>query len=763
MQIRSALIVCLLGLTACGGEGQGTPPPSKNTAPTLTSVRFDFDEDTTLSTQLIAGDAEGQLVTFAKSSDPQQGSLTLSASGALVYTPSLNYSGTDLFGVTITDSAGAQASATISLVVRPVNDAPVLTSLRFDLDEDTTLTGQLTATDAEGQSITFSKAMDSAQGVATVSATGALTFVPAQNFNGTALLSVMVTDSLGAQSTRDVVLVVRPINDAPVARDDELRVPTGAPVTLSLLANDTDVDGDQLNITVTSQARGGTVTVNPGNVVTLTPDASYSGPMMVTYRVTDAAGVTADATAHLVVGNFAGIVYIADEVTPGTYDLMYYDGFRAVRLNSQLEPGFVLKRFALSGNGRRVAYVANGGGFDRVFVVDVASPGAARSIFTTTPTFPNTYAGTRIQLNYDGSLALVFDSFAPLNSRWWLVSATGVANLQRIGGNNPDIVEYSNVYFGGGGSDLWVVARHSGVSSPGSQTGFLTIYRGSSASAATLQQVATDYSPAGGGGPGVNLRITEDGQNVVHAAINYVSGNVADLRTIDRTSNTETYLFRQFASFEFPAPLEFDVNSTGDAVCFRVNQIGASSSTGPGSFYVANPKAPGSAVVITPVADFNMFCQWASDGRRMAFQSGTNTAGGIQWKLVDRLAPLSVGVLNAPLAPGESLGNGTLARKRPVGIYVVAPFSGPITSLHRVNLDQPGVATRLIASWESGYPFEGQTNPMLNPEGTMLAYRKGTTNPRLYMVSTETVEYEIPLTRSDALLGVIQAQWVPEP
>jgi hypothetical protein len=646
----------------------------------------------------------------------------------------------------------------------PANQAPQLTSPRFDVDEDQSLSGQLTATDPEGQSISFAKATDPAQGTASVTASGALTYVPPANFNGNATFDVTLTDAGGAQRTATVTVAVRPVNDAPVARDDQLRVATGAPVTLSLLANDTDVDGDTLNVTILTQGRGGAVSVGAGNVVTLTPDGSYSGPLVFTYRVTDAAGITADATARLVVGRFAGIVFVADETTPGTSELHHYDGFRTARLNAPLAQGSTLGSFAISGDGRRAAYVSLGQTFDRIFVVDLASPGAAREVYTTVGKSPNFISIPDLRLNGSGSRLLVRDPARPPGSSWVVVDTAGGTSARPIGTGNGEIVQMPGAQFGADdGEDLWVQAQVGGQPPPMSGSGYTTVYRGSSTAPATLQRVGAVYPANASQGSGINARLTRDGARLVH--VSFVqqpnSSQFWDLLVIDRATGAENPLFRTFQAFEFPSPQEFALNAAGDAACFRLNEAGASSSTGPGRVYVANPAAPGSATAVSAVASYNFGCDWAADGRRLAFLSRSVGGAPLQWRIVDRTAPLAVSTLNATPPAGEELAIVTLSRQRPRGYYTTTPSTGNRQSLWRVDLDQPGQATRFFTDWENGLPFEA-SRLTLNPEGTMLAYRRGSPAARLFLVSTEATQYEFPITRSDATRGVTLISWLPE-
>ena len=659
---------------------------------------------------------------------------------------------------------GADAAAVPSTPAAPANQAPQLTSSRFDVDEDQSLSGQLTATDAEGQAISFAKATDPAQGTASVSSSGALTYVPPANFNGSASFDITLADSGGAQRTATVTIAVRPVNDAPVARDDQLRVATGAPVTLSLLANDTDLDGDPLNVTVLSQGRGGTVSVGAGNVVTLTPDGSYSGPLVFNYRVTDAAGVTADATARLVVGRFAGLVFVADETTPGISELFHYDGFRSARLNAPLGPDAVLGEFAISGDGRRVAYVAIGVTFDRVYVVDLASPGAARAVYTTLGKSRSLGDLARLRLNGSGSRLLVRDPGRPPGSSWVVVDTAGGSDAQPLGTGNGEIVQMPAALFGADdGADLWVQAQVGGQPPPMSGSGFTTMYRGNSASPATLQRVGAVYPADASQGSGSRAQLTRDGAQLLHVSfVQQLNFNQFwDLLVIDRATSAETYLFRAFQASEFPAPQEFAVNADGDGVCFRLNDPGASGSTGPGRMYVANPAAPGSATAVSASAEYNFGCDWAADGRRLAFLSRSAGGAPMQWRIVDRTAPLALGTLNATPPSGEQLGIVTLARLRLRGYYTTHPASGTRQSLWRVDLDQPGVATRFFANWDANLPFEAG-RLTLNAEGTMLAYRRGSPAGRLFLVSTEAAEYEFPITRSDATRGVDRIAWLPE-
>ncbi|WP_436641635.1 DUF4082 domain-containing protein [Microbaculum sp. FT89] len=93
-------------------------------------------------------------------------------------------------------------------------------------------------------------------------------------------------------------------NQPPVAVNDSgFTTSQDTPLGLStstLLANDSDPDGDTLTVTGVSAASNGTVALNSGTV-TFTPTAGYSGPAGFTYAISDGQGGTASATVSLTV------------------------------------------------------------------------------------------------------------------------------------------------------------------------------------------------------------------------------------------------------------------------------------------------------------------------------------------------------------------------------------------------------------------------------------------------------------------------------
>ena len=89
--------------------------------------------------------------------DAQHGPVTVSAAGAVAYTPTANYSGADTFSVRVTDSAGGAATGTVTINVAAVNDVPVFTASTLNTNEDVVLNPQLSAsvTDPDGNPLTF--------------------------------------------------------------------------------------------------------------------------------------------------------------------------------------------------------------------------------------------------------------------------------------------------------------------------------------------------------------------------------------------------------------------------------------------------------------------------------------------------------------------------------------------------------------------------------------------------------------------------------
>ena len=132
--------------------------------------------------------------------------------------------------------------------------------------------------------------------------TGEITFTPNADFNGTTTFTYSVCD-LGTPiycDTATVTVTVTPVNDAPVANNDTPSTPEDTPVTINILANDTDVDGTlvpgtidldpatpgvQTTFTVAGQ---GTFTVDPvTGVVTFVPASNFVGTVNMSYSVCD--------------------------------------------------------------------------------------------------------------------------------------------------------------------------------------------------------------------------------------------------------------------------------------------------------------------------------------------------------------------------------------------------------------------------------------------------------------------------------------------
>ena len=192
------------------------------------------------------------------------------------------------------------------------NSDPTPTADTATTDEDTPVVIDVLAndTDPDGDTLTVTSAT-ATNGTVTLNPDGTITYTPNQDYNGPDTISYVVDDGNGGTATSTVSVTVNPVNDDPVARDDAASTTFNTPVTIDVLANDTDVDGDTLAVLGTPTSADGTVTVNPDGTITFAPVAGFVGVAVIDYTVTDGNGGTATAQVLVSVGAPLrdGIVY----------------------------------------------------------------------------------------------------------------------------------------------------------------------------------------------------------------------------------------------------------------------------------------------------------------------------------------------------------------------------------------------------------------------------------------------------------------------
>jgi CshA-type fibril repeat protein len=273
-----------------------------NDAPAAIDDVATTNEDTPVAIAVLANDSDldGDTLVVTAASSPD-GTVTINADGSILFTPDPDFNGTTTVSYTISDGKGGTATATVTVTVAPVNDPPLAVNDTATTNEDTPVTIPALAndSDADGDPLTVIGAA-AANGTVTINPDGTITYTPDPDFNGTDTITYTVSDGNGGLATATITVTVAPVNDPPVVAGETATTREDTPVTIPVLANDSDPDGDPLTVTAAS-APNGTVTINPDGTITYTPNPDFSGTDTITYTVSDGRGGFVTATVTVTV------------------------------------------------------------------------------------------------------------------------------------------------------------------------------------------------------------------------------------------------------------------------------------------------------------------------------------------------------------------------------------------------------------------------------------------------------------------------------
>ena len=265
-------------------------------------------EDTPLAIMLAGTDVESSALSFEVMTAPAAGTLT-GAAPNLTYHPATNFHGMDSLTFLVSDGETNSVPAMVEITVLPVDDPPSISApeevrirknsnagIAILLDDIDTASTNLTLS---AESLSHGIISNSNLLLAGSGTERSLFAMPPKDVVGTALVQLRVRDLVNSVTA---LLEITITNTPPVAGPDSFERNYGTTTisTDSLLANDSDADGDLLRMHAVSSPtlKGGSVTLVSGSVIYVPPPGLF-GTDQFTYTIRDSSGEPAQGTVTL--------------------------------------------------------------------------------------------------------------------------------------------------------------------------------------------------------------------------------------------------------------------------------------------------------------------------------------------------------------------------------------------------------------------------------------------------------------------------------
>ncbi len=241
-------------------------------------------------------DVDGQSLAITSVGTATHGAVSIAAGLYIYYIPDANYNGTDTFTYIASDGA-LTATATTTVTVSPVNDAPVaIDDLVNGSDSNPITISPLdNDSDVDGDTLSVMSVSGALNGTANIVGTTQIVYTPTIGYSGSEILTYVASD--GALTDTASITVNITANQPPVAVDDTAATDEDLVVTISPLGNDSDPNGDPLTISAVGAPANGAVSISGTTQLVYTPNLNFYGDdvFMVTVSdgtLTDSAAVT---------------------------------------------------------------------------------------------------------------------------------------------------------------------------------------------------------------------------------------------------------------------------------------------------------------------------------------------------------------------------------------------------------------------------------------------------------------------------------------
>jgi|GEM_PF-1913227 len=271
-----------------------------NVAPGAENDLVETQQSTAIELDVLANDSSkaNHQLTIVSTSSPGHGAVNLEEN-MLTYTPVLGYVGQDSFAYVIRDELGDEATATVAVTV--VNTEPVaaddsVTTTQNQAVEFTPLDND---TDALGDVLTISGLAAAEFGVAVLE-DNVVSYTPNTGYSGLDTFTYTMVDGYGAVSSASITVDVA--NNLPIANDDTARVFKNGNLTIDVLANDTDVEGDTLSIQSVSDPVNGSASI-VGGKISYVPNTDFTGEDVFGYILVDSYGASTSGFISIKVNN----------------------------------------------------------------------------------------------------------------------------------------------------------------------------------------------------------------------------------------------------------------------------------------------------------------------------------------------------------------------------------------------------------------------------------------------------------------------------